>query len=176
MLKYEKKGAMYIGPNDEFIPEDSGNRHYVEMLSQIESGEAELVEPDAPTLTELLAAKASAIQTEKCRIRDKGFEVEGVHFDSDQAARMSYLEFAMEIAANPTYSKDWKASEGVWVTMDATLFAKVKAVGEAVFTVAFNWQKARDAELAAIKSDVAAGTMTEDQARTAIAAVSTQYS
>jgi hypothetical protein len=155
-------------------------------LGAVPEGCTTLVPPDYPAwdattarwksdLAAIITAKYEAIQTEKCRTRDAGFEVDGVHFDSDQAARMSYMEFAMEIAANPTYSKDWKASEGVWVTMDATLFAKVKAVGEAYMTAAFNWQKARDAELAAIKVAVAAGTMTEEAAKAAVAAVSATY-
>lgn len=127
------------------------------------------------SLADLIATKTTAIQAEKCCVRDAGFEVDGIHYDSDQAARMSYLEFAMEITAVPTYSKTWKASEGVWVTMDAALFAKVKAAGEAHMSAAFSWQAARDAELATIKSAVAAGTMTEEAAKTAVEDVSATY-
>jgi len=129
-----------------------------------------------PALDAMIAAKTAAIQTAKCAARDAGFKVDGVLFDSDQAARLAYMEFALSVAQDASYTQAaWKASEGVWVSMDATLFATVKTAGEAAIAAAFAWQQARDAEVAAIKTAVAAGTMTEADARTALAAVSTTY-
>jgi hypothetical protein len=127
-------------------------------------------------LAAVIAARREIVQAEKFRVRDAGFLVDGVLFDSDQGARLAYLEFAMELASDPSYSNPhWKASPGIWVTMNAELFASVRSAGEAHMTAAFDWQAARDAELAAIQAAVAAGTMTNDAALTAIEAVSTTY-
>lgn len=156
------------------IPKDPSNRHYAEFLELQTRGEAQLVAPCAP-LDDRIASKSAAIQTEKCRIRDAGFEVNGVHFDSDQAARTAYLELAMEIAADPAYSTEWKASPGSWVTMNATLFALVKAAGTDHMAAVFGWQATRDGELSAIRAAVAAGTMSEADAIAAVEAVSTAY-
>ena len=129
-----------------------------------------------PALDTMMAAKTAAIQVAKCAARDAGFKVDGVLFDSDQAARLAYMEFALALTQDASNTQtSWKASEGVWVTMNAALFVKVKAAGETALAAAFAWQKARDAEVVAIKSAVAAGTMTEADARTALAAVSTTY-
>lgn len=122
-----------------------------------------------------IEARTVAVQAGKCQARDAGFDVSGVHFDSDQAARTAYLELAMEIAANPAYSTDWKASTGVWVTMDATLFAQVKLAGTTHVQSCFAWQATRDAELAAIQAAVDAGTMSDAEAIAAIEAIATQF-
>lgn len=130
-----------------------------------------------PTWAELQAAapnpldlarteKLAAIQTEKVMARDGGFTVGGVFFDSDLSARVAYQELAGKLAADPSYSTQWKASEGVWVTMDAVLFAQVAAAGEAHISAVFTWQAAREQEVA---NAVAA----EDA--DALAAVSTSY-
>ena len=133
----------------------------------------EVVTP--PTLDEAVAAKTAAIQAEKCRARDGGFDVGGTHFDSDAAARISYGELADLLRDDPAYTTPWRASEGVWVAMDAALYAQVKAAGTAHVKACFAWQGAKDAELAAIKSAVATGTMTDAVAQAAVAAVSTIY-
>lgn len=131
--------------------------------------------PPQPTLDEVAAGKLATIQAEKCRVRDGGFLVGETLFDSDQAARTSYLELALRFQIEPGFSTRWKASSGVWVTMDATLFSQVQAAGTAHIQAVFAWQEARDAEVAAILAQVAAGTMTEMDARVAVEAVSTTY-
>lgn len=156
------------------IPKDPGNRHYAEFLELQARDEAQLVAPSA-SLDDRIASKSAAIQTAKCRIRDAGYDVNGVHFDSDHAARTAYLELAMEIAADPAYSTDWKASPGKWVTMNAALFAAVKTAGAEHMAAVFGWQAARDAELASIRAAVDAGTMTEANALAAVDAVSATY-
>ncbi len=138
--------------------------------------EAATQPPPEPTLDEVAAGKLAAIQAEKCRVRDGGFLVDETLFDSDQAARTSYLELALRFQVDPAFSTRWKASSGVWGTMDATLFARVQAVGTAHIQAVFAWQEARDVEVAAILAQVAAGTMTEEEAKAAVAAVSAQYS
>jgi FMN phosphatase YigB (HAD superfamily) len=105
-----------------------------------------------PTLEEAKAAKLAEIQNEKSRARDAGFFVGGVLFDSDSAARVAYLELAMRLQAEPTFSTAWKASDGVWVTMDAALFAQVYASGEAHIAACFAWQAAREVEVAAAQT------------------------
>lgn len=130
-------------------------------------------EPAGPSLDVIVAAKTASLQAEKCRVRDAGFLVDGSRFDSDQAARTSYLELADMLAADASYATSWKASAGVWVTMNATLYAKVKTTGAAHISICFAWQAARDAELAAILAAVAAGAMSAREARIAVDAVST---
>jgi hypothetical protein len=44
MIIYTNNDSSVTGPNGEVIPKDEGNRHYIEMLSLLESGEATLVE------------------------------------------------------------------------------------------------------------------------------------
>lgn len=128
-----------------------------------------------PTLEEALAARAAAIQAAKVAARDAGFRVGGVLYDSDQAARLAYGELADILRDNPAYSTPWRASAGVWVTMDAALYALVVAAGMAHVQACFAWQAARDAELEAIRAAVVAGTMTEAEAIAAVADVSTTY-
>ena len=130
-------------------------------------------EPAGPMLADIVAAKAVLLQTEKCRVRDAGFIVDGIRFDSDQSARTSYLELADMLAADASYSTPWKASARAWVTMNATLYAKIKEAGAAHISTCFAWQAARDAELAAISAAVTAGTMSVCEARIAVTAVST---
>lgn len=122
-------------------------------------------------VTAAAQAKAAAVQAEKVRARDAGFLVDGVLFDSDQSARISYAELALRLASDPTFVTPWKASAGAWVTMDATKYAQVAATGGAHIQAVFAWQAARDAEIATIL----AGTGTSDEKLTAIAAVSSTY-
>jgi len=157
------------------IPKDPGNRHYDETLAAVEAGEAEILPAPGPTLAAVAAAKLASIQAEKCRVRDGGFFVGGVLFDSDQSARTSYLELVLRFQVEPGFSTRWKASAGVWVEMNAALFAQVQAAGTSHMQAAFTWQEARDAEVSAILAAVAAGTMTDAEARTAVEAVSTQF-
>ncbi|MBU1002803.1 MAG: hypothetical protein KKE73_09795 [Proteobacteria bacterium] len=102
------------------------------------------------------AAKLQLIQAEKNRVRDGGFEVDGTLFDSDISARVSYSEFKGKLTTHPGFVvQKWKASSGVWVVMDATLYAQVEAVGEAHQLTVFTWQAERDAEVAAAGDAIA---------------------
>lgn len=100
-----------------------------------------------PTLADVRADKRAAIQTRKVQARDGGFLVNGVRFDSDGAARIAYIELAMRLQASATFSTAWKASDGVWVTMNAALYAQVAAAGEAHVSAAFARQAELDAAL-----------------------------
>ena len=119
------------------------------------SGSAWVVLPErppvpGPTLADAKAAKSTAVQAEKVRVRDGGFLVGGVLFDSDAGANVAYLNYFTRVSADPSYVvANWKASAGVWVDMNATLFAQVSSAFGANSEAAFNWQAARDAEIAA---------------------------
>lgn len=138
---------------DTYVDTDTGER--IERAYDLE----------AIPMEELVAPILAAIQAEKVRARDAGFEVNGVLFDSDSEARVAYLELAGKLAANPGYSTSWKASAGLWVDMDAALYAQVAAAGEAHISAVFGWQASREAE-------VAAAVAAEDAA--ALAAVGTR--
>lgn len=116
---------------------------------------------NAPTLEQAKAAKLAAIQAEKTRARDGGFMVNGALFDSDEAARVAYLELAMKLQADPGFSTAWKASDGVWVTMNAELFSQVYAAGANHIAACFAWQGAREAEVAAAESVAAVEQVSE---------------
>lgn len=109
----------------------------------------EYPKPPQPCLEDIKAAKLNAIHAEKNRARDAGFTVDGVLFDSDTQARVAYLELEMQLDRDPAYSVQWKASEGLWVTMNAELYAQVKAAGQAHIENCFAWQAAREAEVEA---------------------------
>lgn len=80
-------------------------------------------------IDEVRAEKRAQMAAAKNAMRDGGFEIEGVLWDSDYHARIAYAEVAQIIAADPEYTASWKASEGVWVTMDAATLATVQATG-----------------------------------------------
>lgn len=108
--------------------------------------------------------KKTEIQEEKKRVRDGGVTVDGVLFDTDIPAQVAYGNFARKLSSDSTYeSLVWKASAGVYVTMNATKLAQVEAAGEQLLADVFTWQKTQD------EAVDAATTATE------IEAVSTEY-
>lgn len=124
-----------------------GTPHIVTALGPLPDGWSEV----APPLTaERLRAKLLAeIGARKNALRDGGFLVDGVLWDSDAGARLAYAELAQRLAADPSFTTRWKASEGQWVTMTAALFAAVYTAGAAHIAAAFAWQEAEEARLAA---------------------------
>lgn len=102
----------------------------------------------------LAQTKLTAVNEAKNLALDSGFTLDGVLYDSDSKARLAYLELAVKLGQNPEYSTPWKASAGVWVTMDAALFAALQPAYEAHIAGCFAWQAAREQEVAAA---VAAG-------------------
>lgn len=109
-----------------------------------------------PSLEDLLAAKMDSVNEGKNLALDAGFlftvgegeEARAVLFDSDAKARQAYLELAVKLGQDQAYSTPWKASRGVWVDMDAALFAAVQPSYEAHVEACFAWQAAREQELA----------------------------
>lgn len=118
----------------------------------------------AGALDRAKAAKSAAVQAEKVRARDAGFIANGVLWDSDQSARVSYSEIALKLLATPTFATPWKASQGVWVTMDAATYAAVSSAGETHVQNVFAWQAARDAEIAAATTVEAVQAVSEHYA------------
>lgn len=91
--------------------------------------------------------KLADVQAEKVRARDAGFFVADTLFDSDISARTSYTELGLRLSQNPSFTTQWKASAGQWVTMDAALYAQVMTAGEAHITAVFAWQAAKEVEI-----------------------------
>ena len=107
-------------------------------------------------LDALKSAKLISIQREKSRVRDGGFMVDGTLFDSDAEARVSYLELAMKLQADFTFSTQWKASDGTWVEMDTALYGQVATAGETHIAGVFAWQAGQAAliEAATTKEEI----------------------
>lgn len=98
--------------------------------------------------------KLEAIQREKCRVRDSGVAVPvngtAILFDTDNAARIAYLEFLGMSQLNPGYVEpNWKASANIFVTMTPELFFGVITARQTNERNAFEWQKDRVAEVEA---------------------------
>ena len=106
-----------------------------------------------PSISDTKTAKLHRINAAKNTRLDGGFLHNGVLFDSDIKARAAYLELAYKFGQDPMYVKEgWKASTGVWVTMDAALFAALQPDYEAHIDGCFVWQHAREVEVAAAQS------------------------
>lgn len=108
--------------------------------------------PEEATLEQAKAIKLEEIQREKCRVRDAGFEVNGIHFDSDTAARLSYIELSMRIAADNEFTTQWKASGNTWVTMTYALYSQIAAAGENLLSSVFAWQSSKQSDVEAASS------------------------
>ena len=92
-------------------------------------------------------SKLFEIQMEKNRARDGGFNLNGVHYDSDTGARLAYTELAMRLQSDPAFVTEWKASDDTWVTMNAVLFSQMYTAGATHIANCFAWQKAREDEV-----------------------------
>lgn len=134
---------------DEPAPEGKilSGREPVVLADRVELRPVWVDAPPAPSLDDFKAAKRAAVQARKVSVRDAGFRVGGMLFDSDSTARIAYLELAFKLSSEPEYSTPWKASDGVWVVMDAALYSQVEAAGTAHVAAAFARQAELDAAL-----------------------------
>ncbi len=89
---------------------------------------------------------------EKSRVRDAGFLVDGVLFDSDLSARIAYAELGSELLEDPTYTTGWKASDGVWVSMNLALYAQIRAAGKTHTQICFGWFALKEAQIDAAQT------------------------
>ena len=122
-------------------------------VTQREMTPEEISSLPTPSLSDTKTAKLHRINDAKNTYLDGGFLHNGVLFDSDIKARAAYLELAYKFGQDPMYVKDgWKASTGVWVTMDAALFAALQPDYEAHIDWCFVWQKAKEMEVAAAQT------------------------
>jgi len=175
MLYAKSTGGFYINSiHGDTIPSDAVEITD-ELYSTLLTGQAEgkqiftdteghpfLVVPPGPTdlyktddgvnwIFDIDTAKKNlfaSIQAEKKRVKDGGFPLDGVLFDSDDAANIAYLQLQVKLSSTPDYTIRWKASAGVWITMDATLFTSVAAGLEAHYSACFAWQEAKEIEIA----------------------------
>jgi len=98
-------------------------------------------------INSLKAQKLAQVQDKKNIIRDAGFLVDGILFDSDLPARVAYSELGMQFMTTPEFSTSWKASNGVWVTMDYELYQTVMIAGKTHIESCFMWQANRETEI-----------------------------
>lgn len=115
----------------------------------------EVIAPDDQQFLAAKSQKLQQIQAEKNKVCNSGLTIEAdgteFFFDSDESARIAYSEFALQLADDPTFSvKNWKASEGLWVTLDKALYSKIITAGVLLRTRAFNWKKQQDQKVEAI--------------------------
>ena len=131
--------------------EESTEITEAEFLAGIEA--ADLEEIDTTDINVIANKKLLDIQKEKCRIRDSGVFVEGVLFDTDESARIAYLEYLGLFQMNPNHvESNWKASENTFVVFTPDLFFKVIAARQINERNAFEWQKSRVQEIEAAVS------------------------
>lgn len=133
-------------------------------------GQRWVILPERPTpppvdIATLAQAKLTAINDGKNTALDGGFVHDGKLFDSDSKARLAYLELSLKLSQDTTYSTPWKASTGVWVTMDAALFAALQPAYEAHIQSCFAWQAAREMEVAAAVEAGDVGALAEVEER-----------
>lgn len=77
-------------------------------------------------LAEAKVKKLSELQQEKRRRRDSGMVIGGILFDTDANADTKYTKMLLACQISPTYTiPDWKASDGVFVEMTASLVLQV---------------------------------------------------
>jgi hypothetical protein len=106
-------------------------------------------DPPQPTPAEQRAVFRAAIAARKNEYRDGGFVLDGTLWDSDPAARLAYAELAQRLVVEPDVTVRWKASEGLWLDMDAGLFRRVYEAGARHIAAAFSWQESEESRLAA---------------------------
>lgn len=133
---------IYLGAETIPIEVFNGYERFADSLNTVKVGEQWGFTFDyvAQEVEEYNEAK-DALDIKKRERRDGGFLVEGMMFDSDNNARIAYQELAMTLSADPTFSTEWKASNGDWVTMDVAMFQKVVAAGSKHIADTFSWYK-----------------------------------
>jgi len=125
------------------------NWEVVSFSDTMESEEYQTFETNY--INNLKSQKLKQIQERKNVMRDAGFYVKvddvDTLFDSDTSARIAYTEIAMQLQNNPEFTTMWKASSGVCVTMNATLFQSVMIAGKTHIESCFAWQANKEIEV-----------------------------
>jgi len=146
MYKLTKDNQSVIRKSDNAcIPFALGNRDYSEYLEWFDGGG---VPEPAQSVAEVQAEVLSKLAEEKRKIKSEGLLVDVVLFDTDEYARLAYMELMFKFIMNPAYVvNDWKASEGVWVTMDKLMFDKLMMAWELKLISLFTFVKTKEAEI-----------------------------
>lgn len=97
--------------------------------------------------------KLRKLQTEKIKIRDGGLILNNIKWDTDERAQAAYVKFFLKLQVNQEFIKpDWKASEGIWTEMNATVLNELSAALEQHETLLFTWQRNKEAEINACET------------------------
>ena len=138
--------------NVDNVPDDYMGRHYTYNKN---TGEWAITQTGlnyrAEKLQEAKQAKLQQVQDKRKIIQDEGFLVNvngnDILFDSDLSARVAYSELGMQFMTNPEFATSWKASNGVWVTMDYELYQNVMIAGKTHIESCFMWQANKEIEI-----------------------------
>ena len=128
------------------IPSDFIGRSYT-FIDGLWTRTALGVQRQQEQFQQLKTNKLSQVQLKKNEMIDAGFLVNDIKFDSDIAARLAYAELGLQLQSNPEFTTMWKASDGVWVTMNSTLYQQVIAAGKTHIESCFAWQAAKEIEI-----------------------------
>lgn len=150
-LSLEELDALGYNQVEAFVPEkfkSYGPRSYVKEDFILIEDREELSE-------DLVACKKAMVAkiNEKKRIaRDGGFEMDGGWWDSDDRARIAYLELSVKLSMDPTFSTRWKCSNGTWVQMDIAKFQQLMGTHAAQMAAVYGWVELKQIEVANAES------------------------
>jgi len=146
MYKLTKENQSVIRKSDNAcIPLAPGNRDYTEYLEWLDGGG---VPEPAQSVAEVQVEVLSKLVEEKRKIKSEGLLIDGVLFDTDEYSRLAYMELMFKFIMNPAYVvNDWKASEGVWITMNKSIFDKLMTAWELKMTSLFTFVKMKEIEV-----------------------------
>ena len=149
-LQYDESGRIIAAYLDEAVCD--GNWILADGISPEEAFSRRVVDgvltPSWPlNLEDSKRELLSRVQDIKKSNLNGGFIIEDVLFDSDLAARTAYLELGFKISKNLDFSTPWKASDGVWVTMNSQLAENLQVAYEGHIQNCFEWQATKELEI-----------------------------
>ncbi|ANI18578.1 hypothetical protein A9C11_22955 [Pseudomonas citronellolis] len=83
-----------------------------------------------------------------------GTDLNGVHVDTSDTSQVKITGAALEATLDSTYSCNWKAADGAWVTMDSAQILAIAKGMRAYIQACYDHEKA-------LAEEVDAGTFTE---------------
>jgi hypothetical protein len=104
------------------------------------------VETEIQDLDKLKTLKKNIVNAARVKKVSSGFDVEGVWFAFDNAARIAYLELFLALSVDNTMTQRWRA-DTEWVNMNYTLFQKLIIAGRVHLSTHFNWQESKETEI-----------------------------
>lgn len=100
-------------------------------------------------LEDVKKQKLAELSTKKNTAKSSGFLVDGVLWDSDEAAWIVYNSLTIAFYTNPSYTvENFKVSEGNWITMTSDIFSKAYAKGNEELQAIFTKYKEKTAAVA----------------------------